>query len=97
MVALNQVGPVAVAVCANDNFMAYARGVYTDVACNSKSDTTTPNHAVLVVGYGTDTTSGRKLDYWIVKNSWSSRWGDSGYVRMQRGKKLITNPVYPRV
>ena len=39
------------------------------------------NHGVAVVGYGT-TLDGTK--YWIVKNSWSSEWGEKGYIRMQR-------------
>ena len=41
------------------------------------------NHAVTVVGYGTDEDSG--LDYWLVKNSWGDSWGLDGYIKIERG------------
>merc|ERR1712184_11650 len=39
------------------------------------------NHAVQLVGYGTDAAEG---DYWIVRNSWGSGWGEGGYIRLAR-------------
>ena len=73
--AMNQ-QPLAVAIEADQMcFQTYSTGVFTNTACG-----TTLDHAVLAVGYGTDEASG--MDYWLVKNSWNTTWGDQGYIKM---------------
>ncbi|XP_069027207.1 cathepsin O [Embiotoca jacksoni] len=42
------------------------------------------NHAVLVVGY--DATG--EIPYWIVQNSWGTRWGNQGYVYIKMGGNI---------
>lgn len=41
------------------------------------------NHEAILVGWGHDSTE--NVDYWILRNSWGSWWGEKGYARIQRG------------
>jgi C1A family cysteine protease len=78
MTAVNS-RPVSVAIEADQSaFQLYAGGVFS-ATCGRKLD-----HAVLAVGYGTD----NGVDYWKVKNSWGTGWGDHGYMRLKRGVDL---------
>lgn len=73
-------GPVAVAVDAHtSSFMFYRKGIFSSGSC--RNDVSSLNHAVLLVGYGTDEHAG---DYWIIKNSWGVWWGDAGYMKIAR-------------
>jgi C1A family cysteine protease len=68
-------GPVSVNIEADKLvFQTYSTGVLDSTKCG-----TTIDHAVLAVGWGTDATAG---DYYIVKNSWASTWGDAGYIKI---------------
>jgi KDEL-tailed cysteine endopeptidase len=77
--------PCTVAVDAGSpDWQSYSGGVYNG-RCGKQL-----NHAILAVGY-TDT-------YWIVKNSWSTRWGAQGYIYMHRGNNICgiaLEPSYP--
>lgn len=64
--------PVVIAVAAGNNaWKQYAGGVL------SSCQTSRLDHAVVAVGY--DATTIR------IRNSWSTRWGEGGYMRMKRG------------
>ncbi|XP_066226522.1 dipeptidyl peptidase 1 isoform X1 [Saccopteryx leptura] len=77
-------GPMAVAFEVYDDFLHYHKGVYHHTGLKDPFNPfELTNHAVLLVGYGTDPDSG--LDYWIVKNSWGTSWGEDGYFRILRG------------
>ena len=68
--------PLAVSIEADKMvFQTYKSGVLNSTTCGTNLD-----HAVLAVGWGNDATSG--LDYWLVKNSWNTTWGDKGYIKL---------------
>lgn len=75
MTALNK-QPVSIAIQADQkDFQLYKSGVFTG-SCGTKLD-----HGVLVVGYGSNSGD----DYYLVKNSWGTTWGDKGYIKLGRG------------
>lgn len=77
-------GPMAVAFEVYSDFMLYKEGIYHHTGLQDDFNPfELTNHAVLLVGYGTDPKSGEK--FWIVKNSWGTSWGEDGYFRIRRG------------
>ncbi len=84
MTALAQ-QPVSIALEADQPaFQLYKSGVFT-APCGTNLD-----HGVLVVGYGTD----NGLDYYIVKNSWGTTYGENGYIRLGKGNDPATGKPY---
>jgi len=81
--AITNVGPVAIAFQVVSDFQSYRGGVYDSTRC--KKGPMDVNHAVLTVGYNTDSTG---KQYWIVKNSWGTSFGLQGYFYMIRNKNM---------
>jgi C1A family cysteine protease len=74
MKAAVQKGPVAVSIEADTSvFQSYSSGILDSTACGTYLD-----HAVLVTGYGVE--NGK--EFWMVKNSWNTTWGDNGYIKL---------------
>lgn len=73
--------PISVAVDAQ-KWSPYRSGIFN--SCGLQLD-----HGVLLVG--------ATNEYWKVKNSWGTSWGEQGYIRLARGNTcgICTEPSYP--
>ena len=96
--------PLSIQIAASKNiFQFYTSGVIKNTdrygnrlpkknQCGNKLD-----HAVLLVGYGTQD----GVDYWKVKNSWAASWGMDGYVLIERSREnvcgVLTGGTYPNL
>ena len=73
-------------------FQQYSSGIFNSTKCGTNLD-----HATLVVGYGS--TAG--VEYWIMKNSWATSWGEEGYMQLEITPSgpgicgIQSNPLYP--
>ena len=88
MNSLVTVGPIAVSGAAMA-WQSYESGVFKG------PNSADVDHAIQMVGYGTDAADG---DYYIVRNSWSTGWGEEGYIRIARygeGKEPCLSDTSP--
>mmetsp|Transcript_34657 Transcript_34657/g.40113 ORF Transcript_34657/g.40113 Transcript_34657/m.40113 type:complete len:318 (-) Transcript_34657:26-979(-) len=83
------IGPVSISVDAS-TWSSY-RGGIMETGCGQNT-----NHAVVVSAYATDSKGG----YWIIRNSWGSSWGNSGFMYLRYGKNLCNvgrKPCFPKL
>jgi len=67
--------PISVTIEADTSvFQSYSSGIFNSTKCGTNLD-----HAVMVVGWGT----AAGVDYWMLRNSWGTSWGEKGYMRVQ--------------
>lgn len=79
--AIATIGPIVVSMqSAHESLQFYSSGIYFEPKCDQRKGV---DHKLSAVGYGKD---GPGKDYFILKNSWSSGWGDNGYLKVARNR-----------
>ncbi len=73
-------GPIACAMDSTDQLHAYTGGIFSQ-----KVLAPIPNHIVSVVGWGVE----NGTEYWIVRNSWGTYWGEQGFFRIVTGTQNL--------
>lgn len=74
--ALMEFGPLSIGMEASDMFTYYVDGIYEEL---EDINFTGLNHGVVLVGWNDAS------NYWIIKNSWGTSWGQSGYGKLSYG------------
>lgn len=81
-----KIGPVIAGIAVYPDFEEYDAATQIYVHKHDPSQRLLGGHAILLVGWGTETNEkGMPVDYWVAKNSWGAGWGDDGYFRLVRG------------
>lgn len=90
--AVANVGPISVSLNISPAHVRfYDRGILSNITCSADD----ASHAMTAIGYG----SADGQDYWLLKNSWGTEWGEDGYLRLARNQNnmcgISSNAVYP--
>ncbi|XP_059118207.1 cathepsin 7-like [Peromyscus eremicus] len=96
MNALVTHGPIAVAIDAqHESFKKYKGGIYYEPNCTRDS----PNHGLLLVGFGYEGRESEGKKYWLLKNSHGENWGENGYIKIPRDQNnycgIASYAMYP--
>jgi C1A family cysteine protease len=75
--AIYSYGPISAGVYVGPKFQAYSSGIF------NTNESGTINHAIVLVGWNDDL--GPDNGYWILRNSWGTSWGQSGYMYIRYG------------
>ena len=66
-------GPVVAYIDSGSELIYYSDGIF-DGVCSTRYD-----HGVSVVGWGVE----KDVEYWIIRNSWNTWWGENGTARIK--------------
>ena len=94
-------GPVGIPLNSSSYYVQhYTGGVFNPTTTQCPNSWNDIDHTTLLVGYGTDATDG---EYFIMKNSWGTSWGDEGYMLIAAQDNsagacgMYLSPVIPTV
>merc|ERR1712232_1127761 len=92
--ALVTKGPMSVGIMVPDEMLYYESGVFKFESCRHNASQI--DHAVTLTGFGIE----QGVPYYLIRNSWSTYWGDEGYIKIARGEldcAIASQAGYPEL